>query len=140
MTREHSIVWNPAYIGWNPAYDKRNPDPSKNYGVHGVTMRWYVKGPEGVVQFVVYANWMPPETEIIHKDFLCRPMAADIGYHSPTPRYEEHEPFLCDLLPEGKCYYDGSSLWAERYLGALISEGGDAVWEMLEKYYDDTFC
>jgi hypothetical protein len=40
-----------------PAFDKRHPDPSKNYGIHGVELRMVLKGPKGAVQFVLFTNW-----------------------------------------------------------------------------------
>ena len=43
-------------IEFAPAYDKRHPDPQKNYGIHGVEMRWLLEGPRGVIQFLVYTN------------------------------------------------------------------------------------
>ncbi len=45
-------------ITMTPAYDKRDPDPSKNYGVHGVNIVYVLKGKLGAVQFVLYTNWM----------------------------------------------------------------------------------
>jgi len=128
-----------------PAFDKRDPNPSKNYGIHGATMCFYVKGAEGTVQFIVYTNWMlphvreeiPPRAD--HR--LCRPMAADLGYHSPVPMYEE-QPMLqgsCEYLDGRPCFYDGSTLNAEPFLECLIAEGSEAVWAKLEDYYRSTF-
>lgn len=67
-------------ISFSPAYDKRHIDPSKDYGIHGVEMRWYVKSSEGAVQFVVYTNWMLPSTyknwlEKVHG--LCPPSSLE---------------------------------------------------------------
>lgn len=39
-----------------PAWDKRDPDPKKNYGIHGCELRMYLKGELGTVQFIVYTN------------------------------------------------------------------------------------
>ena len=47
----------------HPAYNKRNPDPKKDYGVHGVELRMVLKGPKGAVQFVLFTNWMLPEVQ-----------------------------------------------------------------------------
>jgi hypothetical protein len=80
-------------VEFNPAYDKRDSDPSKNYGIHGVNLRMILKGTKGAIQFVVYTNWHLPhvqaELDRRHDHILCHPMPADLGYHSPTPRYEE---------------------------------------------------
>ncbi len=47
-------------LEWQAAWDRRDPDPKKNYGVHGVTARWILLGPKGAIQFVVYTNWQLP--------------------------------------------------------------------------------
>jgi hypothetical protein len=132
------------------AFDKRDPDPNKNYGIHGVDMTWYVKGVEGAVQFKVFTNWHMPKVrdEWIDRDRagdpppLCvvMPMAADLGYHSPVAQYEGQEPVSdsCELLG-GTCYYDGSGLNAQPVFDILITEGEEACWKALEKYYYETF-
>lgn len=134
-------------IKMTPAYDKRSADPNKNYGIHGVDMYWYVKGPLGAVQFVIYTGWMLDriEREMEYRDYdpikfsVTRPMPADLGYHSPRPHYDGQGCMSCQLLPEGKCYYDGSSLNAEIVYRILREEGSDAVWSYLENYYQQVF-
>lgn len=127
-----------------PAYDKRHKEPGKNYGIHGVDMRWYVIGPEGAVQFVLYTNWQLPH---VQKDFdsrvdrqfphlACHPLPADIGYHSRVPRYEGQHSRKCHLL-KGPCYYDGSVLQADEFYNILVTEGGEALWLALEKRYQE---
>ena len=134
------------WIEWHAAYDKRDPDPSKNYGVHGVDMRWYVRGENGVVQFVIYTNWHLPhiieeQMSDHHRGSRCQPMPADIGYHSLAPQYESQTSLMdeCPLLNNRPCYYDGSTMHAETVFKLLIEEGGDAVWEYLDEYYVRTF-
>jgi hypothetical protein len=46
-----------------PAYDKRNPDPSKDYGIHGVSIRLVLRGPLGAVQFLLYTNRQLPHIQ-----------------------------------------------------------------------------
>ena len=101
-------------IEWEPAYDKRNSNPSKDYGVHGVELRFLVKGLNGVVQFIIYTNWHLSSvqremdnkysTEHIH----CHPMGADIGYHAYIPSYEGQDisPYPCKYLDNNPCFYD----------------------------------
>lgn len=48
---------------FDPAFDKRDPDPKKNYGIHGVELRMVLKGPEGAVQFIVFTGWMLPKVQ-----------------------------------------------------------------------------
>lgn len=135
-------------VRFYPAYDKRDPDPSKNYGIHGVTLAFYVHGEEGAVQFVIYTNWMTPEvqreTDARNPDprfpwLMHAPMPADLGYHARKPRYEDqHGRSDCDLLG-GECYYDGSTLNAEPIMDVLRQEGDVGVWRELEAYYNRTF-
>lgn len=138
-----------------PSWDKRDPNPSKNYGIHGCNMSFYVKGETGAIQFVIYTNWHLPH---VQKELIegckgskteysgchfCRlePMPADIGYHSPVPHYEGQEPMskACELLGGKPCYYDSSTLNAKRYFDIMVEKGSDALWEALEEYYNDVF-
>jgi len=68
------------------------------------------------------------------------PMALDLGYHSKVPKYEGDVPMSehCPVL-KGKCYYDGSTLNAERVFERLVNEGDAGVWAELESYYATTF-
>lgn len=140
-------------ITFTPAWDKRSDDPSRNYGVHGVNMLWYLKGEKGVIQFVTYTNWhLPPvEKELreippkrIGGDYYywqMRPMPADLGYHAYEPQYESQTAMseICALLEDKPCYYDGSGLAAQELFRVLVSEGEEAVWQYMEKYYNDLF-
>lgn len=129
-------------IKWYPAYDKTNTDQRKNYGIHGVDMRWYVIGDAGAVQWVVYTNWHLPHVQesLKSRGHRYEPQPADLGYHSKTPRYEGHEPMRneCELTG-GTCYYGGSGLNAEPVFQLLLEKGGEAVWEYLENYYLEVF-
>ena len=133
-------------IKFIPAFDRRNPDPHKNYGVHGMEIRFHLIGPKGVVQFVVYTNMHLPKVsdELWEKTRLgsfnpFRPMGADIGYHSHTPQYEGQRKMDDCQFIEGGCYYDGSSLQAEEFMPTFLSGGEDAVWKMLEERYKQMF-
>lgn len=132
-------------VVFNGAWDRRSDDPSENYGVHGVSIRFYVKGPEGVVQFIVYTHWHLPhvQDEMLEKrsgsrrdvELFFTPMAADIGYHSPEPLHgHEIETEDCDLL-DGTCYYGGSGLRAKDYLETLIEGGTEKLWPEMEAEY-----
>ena len=130
---------------WQPAYDKRDADPAKNYGIHGMTLRFILKGERGATQFVIYTNWhlrhIQDERDGRQRHhFSCHPMPADLGYHSPTALYEgQTGRGDCDLLPDGKCFYDGSTLNAEPVYWRFVAEGEDAVWAELEDYYNARF-
>ena len=125
------------------AYDKHSKEPGKNY-VHGVEMRWYILGPAGAIQFVLYTNWhlkhvQDEQDARLDRQFphlFCHPLPADIGYHSHVPRYKGQTILSenCDIL-KGPCYYDGSSLNAHQFYKILIEQGGEALWMALEKEY-----
>ena len=94
---------------------------------------------------------------------LFRPMGADLGYHSPKPMYDGHEPcrihlkkmefkdeiftppvygdpIICEHLKNDMpCYYDGSALAGHEMYHTLLSGGEEAIWKKLEVYYMSTF-
>ena len=131
-----------------PAFDKRDPDPSKNYGIHGVELRFILKKGNKAVQFVVYTNWQLPH---VSKDQLIRlhspndielfwmPMPADLGYHSPHPMYDGQPAHKdCGFIGQD-CYYDGSTLNAEGVYEILLKDGSEGVWKRLEEYWNTIF-
>ena len=130
-------------IEFHPAYDKRHSDPKKNYGIHGVDIRFLYGDKEvGYVQFLLYTNWMLPSCRKRWDEYTqamtLLPIPADLGYHSRVPQYESQTPMnKCNLIDP--CYYDGSSLNAEPIFEVLVAEGHEGVWRELEKYYNQTF-
>lgn len=132
-------------IVFTPAFDKRHQDPKKNCGIHGVEMRWYLRGPKGVIQFCVMTGWNLPSVREERKGnhTVCDifPMASDLGYHSPKPMYEGHTPMTreCGQIEGGMCYYDGSGLAAEAVFDLLVQEGHESVWRRLEQEYHGRF-
>lgn len=137
-------------VHFAPAFDRRDPNPSKNYGIHGVEIRFVLKGKKGATQFVVYTNWFLPhnQKELYEKGKISshlqfgnpEPMGVDIGYHSPKPMYENQSSRPdCPYLNGKPCYYDGSGLRADEFIPTFLAGGSDAVWKMLEKEYQDIF-
>ena len=135
-------------VQFSAAYDKRDPDAKKNYGIHGVTIRFVYKGEKGATQFVLYTNWqLPHVTEEQRKNmsrdkyFLFEPLPADLGYHSPVPQYDGQESLTeeCEYLDGKPCYYDGSALQADRVYKRLLAEGEDGVWAELADEYKHRF-
>ena len=127
-------------IQFEAAYDKRDADPSKDYGIHGVTIRFAVSGDEGATQFLLYTNWQLPhvDEEWATRDIpesLRKPMPADLGYHSKKPSYNDHTPQKDCEWAGGDCYYDGSSLAADAVFKRLLIEGEEGVWAELEDFY-----
>jgi hypothetical protein len=125
------------------AYDKRHPEPSKNYGIHGMDMCFYLIGPRGAVQFVFYsAQHLKHVANELRASLGYNPfhgMGADIGYHAITPQYQGQECGDCTLLPGGKCYYDGSGLAASEFEDEFVAGGSEIVWPMLKQKYNEWF-
>lgn len=108
-------------VEFTPAFDKRDPDPQKNFGIGGVDLRMVLKGPEGAVQFLLLTQWMLPNVQAeldarATPRSLSRPIAADLGYHSRTPRYDGQKPM-------GSEKYDLKAL--SRNLRAMANGGGE---------------
>jgi hypothetical protein len=125
-------------VFFSPAYDKRDPNPSKNYGIGSVVITFICRrgmDDEQATQFKMSAGWYPPTVDTS----VSGRMAWDLGYHSPTPRYEGHASIGHCEYTGGDCFYDGSTLNAEPVMARLIAEGDVAVWDELERYYVDLF-
>lgn len=45
----------------------------------------------------------------------------------------------CEYLDGAPCYYDGSTLQAERIYDVLLREGSEGVWAELRAYYEEKF-
>ena len=132
-------------IEWSPAWDKSDDDPKKNYGIHGMDLKFLLKGDKGVIQFVIYTNWQLPH---VRKEWnekvnahLLQPIPADVGYHSPVPMYEGQEPIQeeCEYLDGKTCYYDGSGLYAQKVFDIFVTDGEEAMWKTLEEEYRQRF-
>lgn len=97
------------------------------------------------VQFFVHTGWSLDETEEALGDGVMRkPIAADLGWHSPYPLYEDQEPRPdCLLVGRGRpgkdCYYDGSALQADLPWRILREHGSDKLWQFLEGEYRGMF-
>jgi len=127
-------------LEFSPAFDKRRETP--NCGIHCVEMRFVLKGPKGAVQFLLYTDWQLPHIlkEFKARNFHIGVMPADLGYHSPTPMYDDQRPMEdCEYLDGRPCYYDGSTLNAERAYKVLAEEGEEGLWGFLSGYYESTF-
>ena len=134
-----------------PAFDKRDPDPHRNYGIHGCDLVMNLKGKMGVVYFSLSTNWQLPH---VTKEMKTRPVYVpididvrflpspiELGYHSPVPLREKMEPTImnCDHLEGRPCYCESGCLAAEPVFEILLTEGSNGVWRFLEEYYRKTF-
>ena len=125
-----------------PAYDKRHSDPKKNYGVGCVRVIMLLKGKKGAVSFTfgtgmylprVYEWW---ESKGLRHGNKPDYMGYDVGYHSPTPKFEGQDisQKKCDWIGAA-CYSDGSAIRADDYMKVLLEKGDEKIWNMLEKDY-----
>ena len=137
-------------IEFTPAYNRRDPDPSKDYGIGGVKLRFLLKGNRGAVQFCLLTNWMLPEVQKERDEripdrelpyWLHKPLPTDLGYHSLIARYDDQKVIdpHCPYLDGKPCYYDRSAFGADRIFEVLLREGDKGVWRELEKYYSEIF-
>jgi len=127
-------------------YIVNGPKEKEQYGRHGVDMWFYLIGPKGAVHLTMMTGWQLPETvEALEKQHYFRtrysngPMGVDLGYHSPTPRYEgQGSREDCDVIG-GKCHYDGSALAAEPVMHGFFRHGEEWLWKYLAGYYHTVF-
>jgi hypothetical protein len=125
------------------AYDKRDPNPSKNYGVHGVHIWFSVihKTRQEGLTFSVSTGWQLPH---VQREFegrktpLREPMAFGVNIHTKTPRYagQSSTQGRC-VITGGKCYCDGSDLLGEDFLKTLIEGGDEALFACMEQQFFD---
>ena len=118
-----------------------HPQGGRSHGRGGMKIRHVLYRPDLSVQLVWYPGVYLPETTKDLSRFgswpeAFHPMAADLGYHSPTKPNQWAFGGPCDLYPDG-CWYDGSGLNAEPVLDLLIREGDEAMWQRLEGYHTE---
>lgn len=114
-------------------FDKRNPKPGKNYGIGSLRLNFYIIKDNKAVDFTCSTG-----TYLPHIETPPSSMGYDVGYHSPTPMYKDHNAGPCNLL-DCDCYSDGSSLQAQEWFVIFLEQGSDKIWEMLEEYWNDRF-
>lgn len=101
---------------------------------------WLLSGPRGVVQFLLLE--LTDRHSALYDDVVQHDgkvwMAADVGYHSPRPRYGSQEAMgPCEYLDGVQCYYDGSGMAAIDLAKKWAEHGYDeeVIWESLAGYY-----
>lgn len=134
-------------VDFTPSSDKRDPNPSKNYGIASMRIRFVLIGAKGAVQWMIGTEWFIASAREhlsrfnhLHSfDEMRRPQGYDLGYHAYKPTYEgQSQMDDCDIL-NGPCFYDGSGLNAELLIEPFLAHGEDYLWPALEAYYRFTF-
>ena len=124
------------------------PDSDGTHGRHGLSIRFVSQGENGAAQFLLYTGWLPQHAQKSMSMIGARNidtwgdsvMPYDLGYHSKTPRYDDHTPYeSCEFCDGQTCYYDGSALNATDAMYALVNGGEDALWAFLDSYYVSVF-
>lgn len=116
-------------------FDRRDPDPNKNYGIHGIDLRMVVVGDKGAVSFVLYTNrhLRSVQQELVDKyvpeDFVRRD--AILNYSGPfTPDREISEIIAYHNMMESFGSELGSNRILFRALPADISyHSPKPMWE-----------
>lgn len=121
------------FIEMRPAYDKRNPDPTKNYGIHGVELVFGVRRGDITVTWVLITDWMLPSTrESIHSRDHWPDGLGSIDYHDTKPHFENQFPLENCIYTGGNCYCDGSGLASNDLFDRAV-EDPSQIWKILEK-------
>jgi len=98
-------------------------------------VRFLLSGDEGAVQFL----WNVPTKgrQEYPFEYVYAPEGWDVGFHAvkPSDWQDEDDARECDLLPGGRCFYDGSSLQGKELGKRFMAEGVDVVWQELEELY-----
>ena len=135
-----TIQWYPAGDGYERAvvFEPGWNDRAGKYGVHGMEIRFLLRGPKGAVNFVMSTGWVPGEKGVDSRVADLFPSATYLGYHAHWPQYdaEIERNGACEYLSGQECYSDGSGLHAEPVLDDFIRRGDVAVWEALQERHD----
>lgn len=126
---------------FTPAYDHRK----EGGGVHCVDLYFVLKGPKGAIELVIFTGWMLSHVHerLKEKGEFPIAQAARLGWHSPTPIFEDQQPSndTCNYLDGLPCYCDWSYLRGgpQSQFEVLVEQGSDGVWASLQEEYDAIF-
>jgi hypothetical protein len=115
-------------------FDMRHQESDKDYGVGGLVVTFILVGDMGAIQYSVgFPCYLP------HVKLSGQITGYDVGYHAKKPQYEGQGKRDCDLFDLGYCYYDGSSLLADKWTNEIFSIIGqqpeNIIWNKLEEEY-----
>ena len=130
-------------IMFKPGFDWRRSESSRDFGIGSIRIWFVVIGEKGAVQWQIGTDWYPESARHhlshFHREPKHKPDGWDLGFHSKAQMYEGQEPHECDVLPDGKCFYDGSTTNADLLIEGFLNGGDDWIWNRLEAYYDHVF-
>jgi len=126
-------------IKWEPGFDYRNDPDKKQYGCHGLQIRFLLHGEKATIQLLIYTGWLPT-WEHFKNDNQVLVLPADLGYHADNPQYEGQSKMDdCEYRKQSYCYYDGSGLQAYDVFKLLVTSGEKAVWKRMIEEYNSRF-
>lgn len=125
-----------------PAYDQRN----KGNGIGACRLLMVLKGPKGAVTFTMGTAWYLPATMEWKEVCIGRsgpagwePIGHAVGYCSPVQLHVYDDPKEnCEWLG-CTCYGSIGYGISNEVKDILVSQGSDATWAWLEKYYQEIF-
>lgn len=122
------------------AWDRRDPDPRKNYGVHGVDLHFALIGPLGAVSWRLMTPWVLPQVAewwaTLPAPVLYTPTADGVYWHRQVDGLETAGAQPCNFF--GACVAEQiGSISREDVLEALIAQGDAGVWAVLERTYHE---
>lgn len=99
---------------------------------HSIRARFLLHGDLGVTQFLIQFLTKPYGEPLLDS---TPAEGWDLGFHSREPIDYATEMEECDVVPEGRCWYDGSGLQAKELARLFFERGEPVVWEWLEDRY-----
>lgn len=133
---ERAVVFQPGYNG------------DRNYGVHGMEITWYLRGPKGCVYITVsVSSWIPgqlgPGHGLAPAGYPSRapeqhPHGFGMRSCTPVPQYEGQSPSQDDCpLIGAPCYADTWFGGADEPAREFTEHGESVMWAALEERYAD---
>lgn len=129
------------------AYDWVRPNSCENFGIHGMNVNFWLKGPAGGISICIFTNWMLPQNQASTQEMytrqgspwepgvLCKPWIADVSYHAREPQYKGQYCQESCKITGGKCYSDGSASWGDQWQEGFLHGGSDWLFSRMEDYY-----
>ena len=119
-------------VSFRAGYDKRHDDPSKDYGIAGVKIRFALIDGDRAVTWDLLTDWFVDGVSL----HGLGPTAGAVSWHWAPERVgsdQEHfwEEGDCDVLPGGRCRGDAVYMIGDEAFRALRHGGEDGLWEFL---------
>lgn len=143
------VRWSPRSDGleesvqFTPGYNCP-VEGGSGHGVHGMEVRWYLRGPAGAAFLTMITDWLPGERRPGHglspngryEHWDLYPGGFGTGCHARVPQYEGQDLSERDCcVISGPCYSDVHLSGADEPVRHFVAEGEQAIWDALETAY-----